>query len=39
MRKMKIFVSTLVEDWRQHLEWAIPENIHTPPMEDTELGT
>ena len=21
------------------LEWAIPENIHTPPMDDTELGT
>ena len=20
-------------------QWAIPENIHTPPMDDTELGT
>ena len=19
--------------------WAIPENIHNPPMDDTELGT
>ena len=19
--------------------WAIPENIHTPPMDDNELGT
>ena len=39
----KIF--TLVQvDWFVQLyisevHWAIPENIHTPAMDDTELGT
>ena len=25
--------------WSLKVKWAIPENIHTPPMDDTELGT
>ena len=30
-------VKTMISHNASH--WAIPENIHTPPADDTELGT